>query len=200
MLDGLTFLGGKESLLREAVEVFVRTIVLYLVALALLRITGKRSLAKMSAFDFVVAVTIGSAIAIGMEADNNFVPALLPLVILSGLQWLLARLNLQMAGVETATRGRSVTLVRNGRAESANLRRERITGKELAMELRQKGYAGVKEVAEARLETTGKVSVLPTQEAKPLTQADLKALAAAVADEVVRRQKGARAAAEKQKA
>ena len=51
-----------------------------------------------------------------------------------------------------------------------------------------------------RLETTGKVSALPTEAARPLTYGDLKEIAECVAAEVLRRQKGARGGGEKDRA
>lgn len=189
-MHNLPFLANKGPLWHEVFVVFVRTIVLYVIALAILRIIGKRSLGKMNAFDFVVAVTFGSAVAIGMEADNKFLPSVIPVALLGLLQWLLARLNIGLPSVEGVTRGRAVTLVRDGRPETTILKGERITQEELAMELRQKGFARVQDVAQATLETTGKVSVLPTQAATPLTLGDLPRLARAVADELDRRQKG----------
>lgn len=195
-MHNLPFLANKGPLWHEVFVVFVRTIVLYVIALAILRIIGKRSLGKMNAFDFVVAVTFGSAVAIGMEADNKFLPSVIPVALLGLLQWLLARLNIGLPSVEGVTRGRAVTLVRDGRPETTILKGERITQEELAMELRQKGFARVQDVAQATLETTGKVSVLPTPAATPLTLGDLPRLARAVADELDRRQKGPAAGGE----
>jgi uncharacterized membrane protein YcaP (DUF421 family) len=196
-LDPGPLLQQHESLLKEAGIVFVRTIGLYLVALAVLRITGKRSLDKMNAFDFIVAVTFGSAVAIGMEAENKLLPSVIPIVLLGLLQWSMSRLNIELPTVEGITRGRSVTLVRNGKADQKTLKGERITNQELAMELREKGFSRVDDVATATLETTGKISAFPIESARPLMYGDLKAIAQSVAAEVLRQQKGAAGSGEK---
>jgi uncharacterized membrane protein YcaP (DUF421 family) len=187
-------------LVHEALVVFVRTIVLYLVALLVMRMTGKRSLDKMNAFDFVVAVTFGSVVAIGMEADNKFVPSVVPIVLLGLLQWGMSRLNIEVPAVEGVTRGRAAILVRDGKPDKKALKGERVTDLELAMALRELGFSRLADVSEARLETTGKVSALPTEAARPLTYGDLKEIAECVAAEVLRRQKGARGGGEKDRA
>jgi uncharacterized membrane protein YcaP (DUF421 family) len=199
-LNNLPFLANHGSLVHEVVTVFIRTIVLYVIALIILRLAGKRAIGKMNHFDFVVAVTFGSAVAIGMEADNKFLPSVVPVALLGLLQWLLSRINVSLPGLEGFMRGKAVTLVHDGTPQKKALKGERITSKELSMELRQKGYPGLQDVAEVTLETTGKVSVLPTQKAKPLTVGDLPKIAQAVADELTRRQKGAETAGEKHNA
>ncbi len=196
----LPFLALHGPLVHEVGVVLVRTVVLYLAALVILRLTGKRALGKMNAFDFIVAVTFGSAIAIGMEAENRFLPALLPVALLALLQWAMARANLGLPALEAVTRGRAVALVKDGQVQTETLAREQITREELAMELRQQGFGRVSDVAEATLETTGKVSALPTPRARALTAGDLPAIGRAVADELARRQKGGASAGEKHNA
>jgi uncharacterized membrane protein YcaP (DUF421 family) len=181
-------LGQHGSLVHELLVVFARTVALYVLALVVLRLAGKRTVGKMDVFDFVVAVTLGSAVAIGMEADNKLLPSLLPVVMLGGLQWLLSRVSLASPMVEGLARGRSVTLVRDGKPDRGALAAEHVTLGDLWMELRQKGFERLEDVREARLEATGKVSVLPSTPARPLAHADLERIARAVADEWERRQ------------
>lgn len=192
-------MGQHAGLVKELAIVLVRTIALYFLALTVLRLAGKRTLGKMDTFDFVVAISVGSAIAIGMEADNKLLPSILPVVLLGALQWVQAVVNRKSPGIELMTRGRSVTLVKGGEVVESAMRAERITRDDLMMELRQKGFERLEDVQEACLEPTGKVSVLPAQKVRPLTMADIDDVARAVVHALHQaHQQGGRAGGEKQ--
>lgn len=175
-----------DGLGHELLIVFIRTVILYVLAWLVLRLAGKRTLGKMDTFDFVVTISVGSAVAIGMEADNKFLPSVLPIIMLGGLQWMIAKVDMASPGIEKVTRGRSVAVVQDGKVVKKSLESERITKRDLMMELRQKGFERVEDVKEAMLEPTGKMSVLPTNQARPLTMADLTTIAQAVAKELAK--------------
>jgi len=177
----LLHLGLHGSLLRELGVVVARTVILYVVALIVLRLAGKRTLGKMDTFDFVVTISIGSAVAIGMEADNKLLPSIAPVVMLGLLQWVLTRINLQSPGLQRITRGTPVPLVEHGKIKAEALAREHLTREDLLMELRQSGMEHVSDVETAVLEPTGKLSVVPAPQAAPLTAQDIDRIAQAVA-------------------
>jgi uncharacterized membrane protein YcaP (DUF421 family) len=186
----LLHLGQHGKLVTELGIVTVRTVVLWAVALAVLRLAGKRTMGKLDVFDFVVVITLGSAVAIGMEADNRMLPSMVPVVLLGALQWGLSKLTLASPFLERLTRGQPVVLVDQGQPIHRALVGEHVTTGDLEMELRQKGFTRLEEVDKALLEPTGKVSVVPSPIARPLTHSDLAAIAAAVVDEWQRRQGG----------
>jgi len=179
-------LGEHDHMGHELIVVLIRTVILYLLALIVMRLAGKRTLGKMDTFDFVVVVSIGSAVAIGMETDNKVLPSALPIILLGVLQLALALLSRRSPWAENVTRGQSVPLIHQGTIDASAMARERVTYGDLRMELRQKGYDKIADVQEAILEPTGKVSVLPVSDAAPLTRADLPAIAKAVAEALAR--------------
>lgn len=178
----MAHLGLSRDLLSELGVVFLRTIILYIVALIVMRLAGKRTLGKMDTFDFVVTISIGSAVAIGMEADNRLLPSIAPVVMLGVLQWVLTRINLQSPGLERMTRGSPITLVQHGKVRDEALSQERMTREDLLMQLRQSGKDHLADVETAILEPTGKVSVIPTPGAAPLTASDIQSIAQAVVE------------------
>lgn len=174
------------DLLKELGIVLGRTVILYVIALIVMRLAGKRALGKMDPFDFVVTISIGSAIAIGMEADNKFFPSVAPVVMLGALQWLLTRLSLASPGIERLSRGSSAELVRDGNVDRKALKKERVTRGDLTVGLRHAGIEKVEDVKRAVLEPTGKLSVIPADTASPLTTKDIEAIAQAVAKKLKR--------------
>nr|WP_275107279.1 YetF domain-containing protein [Sulfobacillus harzensis] len=79
-------------------------------------------------------------------------------VALGVLQWLLTWFNLRFRWLEKITQGISTTLVTNGQIQEDAMRRQRMSKPDLFMELRQNSVK-LKDVKEARLEASGKVSV-----------------------------------------
>lgn len=144
----------------ELAHLIGRTAVLWLTALAVFRFMGKRTLGKMGPFDFAVSIMLGEAVAIGMEdVKTPLVNAIAITLALGVLQWLLTWLNARFRWLEHITQGVAVPVVTNGRIDEAALRRERMTHADLFTELRQNG-ARLKDIKVARLEPTGRVSVV----------------------------------------
>lgn len=144
----------------ELLTLVYRTAILYVVALMVFRLMGKRTLAKMGPFDFAVVIMIGEAVAIGMEdAKEPLINAIGITVALGLLQYLLTWLNTRFRPLERLTQGVPTRIVYQGREETRRLRQERVTHEDLMMELRQKDVSQLSDVEEAYLEPTGEISV-----------------------------------------
>ncbi len=144
----------------EALMLVARTAILWLTALVVFRIMGKRTLGKMGPFDFAVVIMIGEAVAIGMEDTREpIIHAIAITAALGFLQWLLTWLNYRFRWLEKITQGQAATVVVNGVIKTKALRKERMSKADLLMELRQ-SQAKLKDIKEARLEASGKVSVV----------------------------------------
>lgn len=144
----------------ELLLLVYRTTILYVVALVVFRLMGKRTLAKMGAFDFAVVIMIGEAVAIGIEdAKKPLINAIGITVALGLLQYLLTWLNLRFRPLERLTQGIPTRVVYQGEEETRRLRQERVTHEDLMMGLRQKDVTQLSEVEEAYLEPTGEISV-----------------------------------------
>lgn len=138
-----------------------RTALLWVVALSVFRLMGKRTLGKMGAFDIAVIIMMGEAVAIGME--DSKIPLLVPIAtvtVLGILQWVLTYLNIQFKALERLTQGTPTKLIDEGKVDQKAMRSERLSETDLQMELRQQGLDSTAQVKTAYLEPTGKVSVL----------------------------------------
>lgn len=141
-----------------------RTAILYVVALMVFRLMGKRTLAKMGPFDFAVIIMIGEAVAIGMEdVKTPLLNAIGITVALGVLQYILTWLNVRFKWLERLTQGVPTKLISNGRVDEPKLVRERISDTDLVMELRQKNITALEDVEAAYLEPTGEISIKKAQ-------------------------------------
>ncbi len=154
----------------ELLTLLYRTAILYVVALLVFRLMGKRTLAKMGPFDFAVLIMIGEAVALGIEdVKKPLWNAIGVTVALGLLQYILTWLNVRFRSLEKLTQGVPARLVAQGQPEAKRLRQERVSQADLMMELRQKDVENLSDVREAFLEPTGEISVRKSSSASPST-------------------------------
>lgn len=132
----------------------------YLTLVLFLRISGKRTLAKLNAFDLVVTVALGSTLAAIILQDS--VPlaegaAALALLILA--QFLVTFTSVRSRAFARAVRSEPALLVRDGRFCAAAMRRERITQEEALSAIRAGGAARADQVESLILESDGSLSL-----------------------------------------
>jgi len=132
----------------------------YVALVAMLRISGKRTLAKLNAFDLVVTVAIGSTLAtILLSKTVTLFEGLTALLLLIGLQWVVTATSVRSARVARLVRSEPQLLVYRGETCDDAMRRERITRSELDTILRSSGLASPDQAQTVVLESDGSFSV-----------------------------------------
>lgn len=137
----------------------------YAFLVAALRVSGKRTLAKLNAFDLVVTVALGSTLASVLTSENAaFAEAAVAFLTLIGLQWIVATASVRWRGFARAVRSDPTLLMRSGEICEDALRRERITRAELMTVIRTSDTNDPRNVAAVILESDGSFSVIPEPE------------------------------------
>ncbi len=154
-------------------RVVIVGILAYVGLVALLRVSGKRTLAKMNAFDLVVTVALGSILAtILLSRDVSLAEGMLAFVVLIALQYVIAWLSVRSAAVGRLVKSEPTLLLYRGAFLPGALRRERVTEGEVRAAIRGSGIASLGDVRAVVLETDGSLSVVP-----PPTSGDASVLA-----------------------
>jgi uncharacterized membrane protein YcaP (DUF421 family) len=142
-------------------RVLIVGVLAYASLVAFLRISGKRTLAKMNAFDLVVTVALGSTLAtILLSKDVVLAEGLVALVLLIGLQYTIAWLSIRSRKIESLVKSEPAMLFHRGRFLHRSMRHERVTESEVRAAIRSEGIAGLDEVIAVVLETDGTFSVV----------------------------------------
>jgi uncharacterized membrane protein YcaP (DUF421 family) len=132
----------------------------YLALVVLLRVSGKRTLSKMNAFDLVVTVALGSTLAtILLSKDVALAEGIAAFLTLIGLQFVVAWLSVRSAAVSQLVKSEPTLLLYRGRMLHAALRRMRVTESEVSAAVRQQGIAALEAVEAVVLETDGRLTV-----------------------------------------
>ena len=154
---------------------FFRTVVLYLLLIAVVRLLGKRQIGQMEPSEFVVTMLVANLASIPMEeTESSLLQGVVPIVTVLALELLLAYLSLHSIRLRKLLCGKPVILIENGKLLRGNLRRNRITLDELSGHLREKDVLDIAAVQFAILETNGNLSVFPYPSEKPASARDAK--------------------------
>lgn len=136
----------------------------YIGLVALLRITGKRTLSKMNAFDLVVTVALGSTLAtILLSQDVALAEGLTAFALLIFLQYAVAWASARSALIRSAVKAEPTLLACNGALLHAALKRERVAPEEVLAAIRASGHGELHSIAAVVLETDGAFSVIRGQ-------------------------------------
>lgn len=155
--------------------VLLRATILFAVAVIVMRIMGKRQVSQLQPFEFVIAIMIADLAASPMEDIGiPLLNGILPMLMLVMLHSTLALISLKSQRLRGILSGTPSVLVKKGIVQEAELRRACYDLNDLLEELRACGVLSPADVGTAILETSGKMSVFPLAEKRPLTPQDMQ--------------------------
>lgn len=133
----------------------------YVALILALRVSGKRTLAKWNAFDFVVTIALGSVLATTLTSSQvSLAQGVTAMVALIALQFAVAWLAVRSAWVRRWSKSRPRLLLSAGRFDEVAMRAERVTRGEILAAVRAAGIGELERVGAVVLETDGSVSVI----------------------------------------
>ena len=153
---------------------YLRTIILYLVLILVIRLMGKRQIGEMEPAEFVVTMLVANLAAIPMQDGGiPLLTGLIPILTVLGVELVLSFLMLRSGWLRRLFCGQPVLLIDEGKLLQGNLRLTRVTLEELLGKLREKDILDLSQVQYAILETDGEVSVFPYARFQPPCARDL---------------------------
>jgi uncharacterized membrane protein YcaP (DUF421 family) len=145
-----------------AVQMALRTIVIYAFSLLIVRLGSKRFLSEATAFDVIVGIMLGSVMSRAINGSAPFLPTLLGGVVLIGVHWLLGVLAFHASWFGTLVKGSPVLLIKDGNIQQAEMRRAGLSEHDLQQALRlRSNQTDPTNVQLAYLERNGSISVIP---------------------------------------
>ena len=147
---------------------YFRSIILYLILIATIRLMGKRQIGQMEASEFVVTMLVANLASIPMQDGGiPLFSGIVPIMTVLGIELLLSAICLRSIWLRKLLCGKPVILIENGRILRQNLKRTRVTLDELSGHLREKDVLDPSTVQYAILETNGNLSVFPYPKERP---------------------------------
>ncbi len=139
--------------------VVVSAVAVFVAAVGTIRFFGLRSLSKMSSFDFVVTIALGSIVASVAATSTSLWNGALAFLTLLAVQWLVATLR-RRAGLGWFFDNTPILLMEGDTMIQANLTEARVTEDDVVAKLREANVTDLDQVLAVVLETTGDISVL----------------------------------------
>ena len=152
---------------------YIRTVLLYLVLIAVIRTMGKRQVGQMEPSEFVVTMLVANLASIPMQDSGiPLISGMVPILTVLGLELVLSWLTMRSVFFRKLFCGKPVILIDNGKVLQESLRRTRVTLDELTGHLREKDVLDITKVQYAILETNGNLSVFPYPKNCPASAED----------------------------
>lgn len=152
----------------------VRTVILYLIIIAGIRLMGKRQVGELEPSELVFALIIADLAAVPMQDFGiPLLSGVIPILTLLCINLIMSILSLKSLRFRSLMCGRPSIIVRDGVLVEREMAKNRFTIDELMEELRLKGYTDLTAIKYAILETSGQLSVLPYAAQQPVTAAQM---------------------------
>ena len=156
----------------------VRTVILYILIIAGIRLMGKRQVGELEPSELVLSLIIADLASVPMQDFGiPLLAGVVPILALLAMTMILSVLTMRSVRFRALLCGRPSIIIREGKVDQREMARNRLTVDELLEELRGQGYTDLSVVKYAILETNGKLSVLPYANQKPPTARQLKVAA-----------------------
>ena len=154
--------------------IFLRSIVLYIIVLIVMRLMGKREIGQLQPFELAISIMIADLASTpmadaGIPISNGIIPILALLV----MHLIISMLNMKSIRAREILCGKPSILIYRGRIDEKMLRKERFTINELEERLRGSNVVNIGDVEYAILETSGQITVIQKPEKKTPTVGDL---------------------------
>lgn len=145
----------------DLVRVALVGIAAYVFLVVVIRVSGKRTLSQLNAFDFVVTVALGSVLAtILLSSDVSWSEGALALVVLTTMQFLIAFASSRLRSFRGIVTAKPSVVFWRGRMRPDALRSARLAESEVRQAIRSSGRGDVGDVGAVVLEGDGTLSVI----------------------------------------
>lgn len=133
----------------------------YLALIIILRLSGKRTLSKWNAFDFVVTIALGSTLATALTSTQvSFTQSVTAFLVIILLQFIITFTSVRSSGIKNLIKSKPTLLFYEGQYREEAMHGERVVKAEVRAAIRECGIADIESVHAVVLETDGGFSVI----------------------------------------
>lgn len=149
------------SNLNPFIELTISGIITYISIIIILRLSGKRTLAKWNSFDYVVTVAFGSILATALvSTEDEFGKEILAFALLVLFQLIITWISVRFSIIQKLIKSKPALLLCRGEMQQDIMKRERVAEEEILSALRNSGISAVEDADAVILETDGSFSVI----------------------------------------
>lgn len=155
-------------------SLFLRTLIIYIMLIAVLRFMGKRQIGQMQLSELITALLLSELASQPLtDADIPIIYAVIPILLLVSVEVIMSYLSTKSNIMKKILDSNPSIIIKKGQIDQREMLRMRMSMEELMGELRLKGISAFNEVDYAILEQNGQISVLTNDKNSPLKQKDM---------------------------
>ncbi|ARP50555.1 MULTISPECIES: DUF421 domain-containing protein [Caproicibacterium] len=140
---------------------FIRTLLLYILIIAAVRLMGKRQISELQTSELVVTLLISNIAAIPMQDSGQpLVSGVLPIMVLVVCELFTSWSMMKSGKFRKLICGKPIVIIDDGTVQQSEMRKLRLTTEDLFEQLREKNVFSLKDVAYAIVETDGRISII----------------------------------------
>lgn len=156
------------------IAIFIRTLIVYVILITVMRLMGKRQIGELEVTDLVTTLLLSEIAALPITGmDIPLSHAVVPMITLLALEVLSSVVLIRLPHLRFLVSARPTVIIQRGQLCQKALRNLRISLDELMSEVRQQGLTDLSQVEYAILEKNGKLTLLPRAEQMPPTAQQL---------------------------
>jgi uncharacterized membrane protein YcaP (DUF421 family) len=169
-------IGGDQAFERLPVwQVALRTVIIYVVALAIIRLAKRRFMGSYSAFDILLGFIVGSVMARSITGSLHLIDMIVVIGVLAIIHWAIATVVFYWGGFGKVVDNAARKLIVDGEINADALAKSKISEDDLMQALREKGSVDdAADVKAAYLESDGIITVIPKQREPQVIEVDVK--------------------------
>lgn len=149
--------------------VLIRTFIIYISLIAVMRIMGKRQLGELEISDLVTTFLISEIASLPItDTEIPLSHAIIPIIVLLSLEVSISTLLSKFPKLKFVFSSRPSTIIKDGEICKKAFEESRLSFDELFTELRQQGCDDISQIKYAILEQNGNITVIQKAKYKPL--------------------------------
>ncbi len=141
-------------------QMSIRAVIILAYGLLFVRISGKRTFGKLTAFDIVLAIIVGSNLSRALTANAPFWQTIVATTVLGVVHWALGRLSIHHRGLGAIIKGQPRQIISDGVLDETAMKKGELSHGDLQEALRLHGLEKIDGVKAAYLERSGAISVI----------------------------------------
>ena len=155
-------------------SLFIRTVIIYVFLLSIMRLMGKRQLGELDVGELVITILLSEIASLPItNPEKKIIDALFPIAILATLEIITSTLILKIPFFKSILSSKPAVVIARGVIDRSMMKRVRISIEELISQIRQNGIYDLDEVDYAILEENGKMSIIPKSRYRQPDRSDL---------------------------
>ncbi len=150
----------------DYIEILIKTAVIYVATIIVVRIMGKREVGELGVTDLIVLLLIADIAVLSLEGEGSFLQFGLAILTISVIQVLFSFISLKSIKIRNILEGKNSNIIVDGKLDIKEMQKEKYSMDDLLSQLRTQNIRSISEVKHAILETTGDLSVLKKTESE----------------------------------